>query len=339
MTTLVELADVAVLSPRVLRVLGQNPGLYTLQGTNTYVVGEGSERILVRFVHATSRPAAPRPAPPRPAPPRRSLDPSPALMSVLIRRSFPQIDTGDGVPAWATLLEEAARTHAFTVTKVVLTHWHHDHVSGLADVQRLAAAAGRHTPVEVYKCPDAENDGALQGTFLPLEDGGVVRVPGATLRAVATPGHTADHLCLFLEEERALFSGDMVLGQGTAVFSSLREYMASLAKARELAPTVLYPGHGPVVPDGSAKLSEYLTHRNAREQQVVAQLRAAGTPQTIPELVSVIYAAYPVELHLPAQGSIRQHLQKLLEEGRVRRIDAADDDDEERWALLQEASL
>jgi endoribonuclease LACTB2 len=306
---LVTLADVEVLSPRVVRLLGQNPGLYTLQGTNTYVVGNGSERILVRA-----------PAPPRPA----CAEPG-AL----------QVDTGDGLPAWAALLRSAAQAHGFRVAAVVLTHWHHDHVSGVADVLQLAAEAGWPRP-PVYKCPDPAHDAPMSAdaALVPLVDGGVVAVGGATLRAVATPGHTDDHLCLWLEEERALFAGDMVLGQGTAVFASLRAYMASLARAHALAPAVLYPGHGPVVPDGAAKLAEYLAHRRAREDQLLALLAEQAAPAPVDALVAVIYAAYPVALHVPARGSLLHHLHKLEEEGRVRRVPANGDDADVGWALL-----
>lgn len=250
--------------------------------------------------------------------------------------------------AWAQQLDRVAQEHGFVITKVILTHWHHDHVGGVDDVLRLArdrwhrgsgssdaaAAAGQ---VEIYKAPDAEHDAGLPPGVRPLADGAVVAVPGATLRAVTTPGHTDDHVCLLLEEEGALFAGDMVLGQGTTVFTNLRTYMASLRKAHALQPAVLYPGHGPVVADATAKLHEYWSHRHTREQQIVARLAEAGRPQTIPELVAVIYAAYPVELHLPAQHSVAQHLGKLLEEGRVRRLPAATADEDDRWQLVVDA--
>jgi len=248
------------------------------------------------------------------------------------------------VDAWARQLGRVAQEHRFVITKVLLTHWHHDHVGGAGDVLRLArdhwhrggsdAAAGE---VEIYKVPDAEHDAGLPPVVRPLADGAVVAVPGATLRAVTTPGHTDDHVCLLLEEEGALFAGDMVLGQGTTVFTNLRTYMASIRKAHALQPVVLYPGHGPVVADATAKLHEYWSHRHAREQQIVALLTKAGRPQTIPDLVAVIYAAYPVELHLPAQNSVAQHLGKLLEEGRVRRLPAATADDDDRWQLVVDA--
>jgi glyoxylase-like metal-dependent hydrolase (beta-lactamase superfamily II) len=100
---------------------------------------------------------------------------------------------------------------------------------------------------------------------------------GATLRVMHTPGHANDHCCFLLEEEQALFTGDNVLGVGSAVITELDTCLASLQRMADCEPRRLYPGHGPVVEDGPAKLREYQAHRLARIQQVCAgSLLSAG---------------------------------------------------------------
>ena len=165
-----------------------------------------------------------------------------------------------------------------------------------------------------------------------LADGEVVRTEGATLRAVHTPGHAADHLCYVLEEEGSIFSGDNVLGVGTTVIpiegGDLLEYMASLERLLAEEPTAIYPAHGPRIEDGRAKLREYIAHRNAREVEIVEALEAGL--DRIPDIVSRVYAAYPVALHGAARMSVCSHLLKLEREDRVRR---EGEPLEARWTL------
>lgn len=103
---------------------------------------------------------------------------------------------------------------------------------------------------------------------------------GASLRAMHTPGHATDHCCFLLEEEAALFTGDNVLGVGSAVITELDSYMASLQRMADCQPRRLYPGHGPAVEDGPAKLREYQAHRLARIQQVRVSVRGRAAPDS-----------------------------------------------------------
>jgi glyoxylase-like metal-dependent hydrolase (beta-lactamase superfamily II) len=97
--------------------------------------------------------------------------------------------------------------------------------------------------------------------YTEIRDGQIFQVEGATLTAVATPGHTSDHTSFYSKEESALFSGDCILGQGSTVFESLKDYMESLQRLKTLAPKKIYPGHGPVVENGTEKIEEYILHR------------------------------------------------------------------------------
>src|SRR5258705_5779925 len=238
------------------------------------------------------------------------------------------LDTGQGIPAYLPVLAQALERAGCAIQEIVLTHGHFDHIGG------AAAVIERYGALRVSKRPHAGFDKLFSGTIAPIGDGDVVRTEGATLRALHTPGHAEDHLCYVLEEERAIFSGDNVLGVGTTVIPSeggdLLDYMNSLERLRAEEPTAIYPAHGPVIREGRAKIREYIDHRNQREQEILAALRAGLN--LIPEIVARVYVAYPVALHMPARASVCSHLLKLEREGRVRRTGAAPLD--AHWALV-----
>ncbi|OAA54799.1 metallo-beta-lactamase superfamily protein [Niveomyces insectorum RCEF 264] len=231
--------------------------------------------------------------------------------------------------------------------------WHPDHVGGIDQVRQLVPG------VPVYQNQAGAGAGGRATTtastddVLDIADGQAFRVPGATLRAVHTPGHAANHMVFVLAEEGAVFAGDNVLGQGTAVFEDLAVYLRSLARMRALYPVDdgateedsrfrgrrLYPGHGPVVADGPAKITEYMEHRQQREDQVVQLLRtqnataaaaavelASVSPPsawTAQALVEVIYADVRKDLHAAAERGVVQILQKLESEGKAVRDGSA----------------
>ncbi|KAF2176389.1 Metallo-hydrolase/oxidoreductase [Zopfia rhizophila CBS 207.26] len=258
---LVPLPEVEKLSSRVFRVLGGNPGKFTLQGTNTYIVGQGPSRLL--------------------------------------------IDTGEGKPEWIKSLKSVLDDEKITIDKAILTHWHPDHIGGVADL------SGVSSKTEVYKNDPSKG-------WLDISDGQKFETEGATLRAFHCPGHTTDHMALILEEEDAMFTGDNVLGQGTAVFEDLATYMKSLDRMSTQFKGRAYPGHGPVIEDGPAKILEYIRHRKEREKQVLdvlAEEKEGGW--TAMNIVKIIYKDYPENLYAPAEKGILQILGKLLKEGKV----------------------
>ena len=228
------------------------------------------------------------------------------------------LDPGQGAAGYLDVLARAMeRTGCEAIQEIVLTHGHVDHIGGVAQVLE------RFGPLRVSKLPWPDFDRACSAPLTPIGDGAVVRTEGATLRAVHAPGHAPDHLCFVLEEERALFSGDNVLGVGTTVIpdgtGDLLDYLASLERLLAEAPARIYPAHGPVIEDGQAKLREYLAHRAARERQIVAALGQGPAPIAI--VVARVYTDVPVALHDAAAHSVAAHLRKLEREGRARRFD------------------
>jgi ribonuclease/clavin/mitogillin len=277
------LPDVDAWSDRVVVALGQNPSIFTGPGTNSYLVGSGTERIL--------------------------------------------LDPGDGKDAYLPILEQALERSGSRIQEIVCTHGHPDHLGGVASIiERFGA-------LQVSKLPWPGNDEKYWNDITPLEDGCIVRTEGATLRGVHAPGHAPDHLCFVLEEERSMFTGDNVLGVGTTVIPSssgdLLDYMNSLDRLLAEQPTALYPAHGPRIPDGVAKIREYIDHRNQREAQILSAV--TDGLDRIPAMVKRIYARYPESLHAAAGSSVAAHLIKLECEQRVAR-----DGDEPlaaRWSL------
>jgi glyoxylase-like metal-dependent hydrolase (beta-lactamase superfamily II) len=167
-----------------------------------------------------------------------------------------------------------------------------------------------------------------------LRDGETVKGDGVTLVPIHTPGHASDHLCFFLEEERALFSGDLILNGSTTVIpdedGDLAQYLDSLRRVQSLGVRHIYPAHGPVIEDGPGKIQEFLDHRMLRERQILEVL--GGGPRAIPEIVAVIYADVIPALHRMAGMSVHSHLRKLKNEGRVSEEPVAAGPS--RWTLL-----
>jgi glyoxylase-like metal-dependent hydrolase (beta-lactamase superfamily II) len=164
-----------------------------------------------------------------------------------------------------------------------------------------------------------------------LDDGDEIVHAGGRLRAVHTPGHESGHCCYYDPDRGWLFTGDLILGQGTVVIpppdADMIAYLASLRRLLELQLTCIFPGHGPAIERPYDKISEYLSHRAMREQQIVAAMEAGVT--AIPDIVARLYADVHPALHGAAALTVRAHLGKLDREGVVREVDAG------RWELVR----
>jgi len=177
-------------------------------------------------------------------------------------------------------------------------------------------------------------DAGLPDGIDDLRDGQDVHGDGVTLVPIYTPGHASDHLCYYLPEEKALFTGDVVLGGSTTVIPSddgdLLDYMASLRRLQSLELRRIYPAHGPVIDDPQARIAEYIEHRHQRERQILDALGAG--PSVIPDVVKRVYVDVAPALHGIAAMSVESHLKKLKREGRVR--ETVQRDAPSRWELV-----
>ena len=209
------------------------------------------------------------------------------------------VDPGPSLEAHRQSVFDAAQERG-GIGGIAITHDHADHVEGAVALRDRAggvpmgAARYEHADVRL-------GDGDAFGPFT----------------VVATPGHAPDHLAFLAGD--ACFTGDAVLGQGSVFVApdpgALRGYLAGLERLQARAPATICPGHGPVVDDPAAKLAEYLAHRRAREDALVAAL--GDGLRSVDELLDRVWSDAPTELRLAATVTLAAHLDKLDEEARL----------------------
>lgn len=275
-------------SPLVRRVLARNASPFSYTGTQTHIVGHGEVAII------------------DPGP----LGDDPAHVDALIR-----------------IVEEGGER----VRAILCTHTHRDHSPAAATLAVATGGAVIGCAPLVLEDDGPRADASFDATYAPvrvLSDGESVEGPGWTLRALATPGHTSNHLCFALEEEKALFTGDHVMGWSTSVVSppdgDMTDYMKSLALLLPRDDARYYPAHGEPVDNPQRLVRGMIVHRRQREGQILAQLESEA--KTIAAMVPVMYKAIDSRLHPAAGRSVLAHLIDLERQGRVVR-------DGEVWAL------
>ena len=266
--------------PGVRRLLANNPSPFTFKGTVSYIVGRGNVAI---------------------------IDPGP-----LDERHI-------------GALLEAVRGE--TVTHVFVTHTHRDHSPAAARIKAatdaLVLAQGPHRPARPLHLGEtarleASNDVGFRPDRM-LADGETVRGADWTIEAVATPGHTANHMAYALREPKLLFSGDHVMAWSTPVVAPpdgcMRDYVASLEKLTRRSEPVYLPGHGGTVRDAPRFVQHYIRHRQAREASILHRLGKGEAD--IPTIVRAVYIGLDPRLAHAAGLSVLAHLEDLLERGVV----------------------
>jgi glyoxylase-like metal-dependent hydrolase (beta-lactamase superfamily II) len=210
------------------------------------------------------------------------------------------------------------------VTHILVTHTHADHSPAAQPLKEWTGAkiygfgphsSGKEDGAKVEEGGDRD--------FIPdvaMRDGDIIEGNGLTFECVYTPGHTSNHMCYGLREEKALFTGDHVMGWSTTVVAppdgDMAQYIASLRKLLARDDKILFPTHGAPVRDPQPFLQAYLDHRLEREAQILTCLR--GGTSTIPDIVARLYVDVDQRLHPAAARSVLAHLIQLEAEGRVR---------------------
>jgi glyoxylase-like metal-dependent hydrolase (beta-lactamase superfamily II) len=266
--------------PGVRRVMADNPGPFTFKGTLSYIIGKGRVAI---------------------------------------------VDPGPDDSAHIGALLDAVRNE--TVTHIFVTHTHRDHSPAVPAIKAATGATvyaegphraarplhiGEHNPLE----------GSGDRNFKPdvmLKDGEVVSCDGWSIEAVATPGHTANHMAYAFKEKNALFVGDHVMAWATSIVAppdgAMSDYMASLAKLAKRNETIYFPGHGPAINDAGRFVNYYILHRRAREDSILHRLSKGATD--IPTIVRAIYIGIDPRLTGAAGLSVLAHLEDLVARGEV----------------------
>ncbi|WP_332119011.1 MBL fold metallo-hydrolase [Azorhizobium caulinodans] len=266
-------------TPLVRRIVAPNPSPFTFTGTCSYIVGRGQVAIL---------------------------------------------DPGPDDPAHVAALLDAVRGE--TVTHILVTHTHRDHSPAAAALKAATGAVtvgeGPHRPARPLHIGEINAlDASGDMDFLPdiaLAEGEALTGPGWTLEAIATPGHTANHLAFALPENDLLFSGDHVMAWATTIVAppdgAMGDYVRSLKKLAARSEPLYLPGHGGPVRDAPAFVRDYLDHRRAREAAI---LRGLERNTTIPDLVRGIYIGLDPRLVGAASLTVLAHLEDMVGKGLV----------------------
>jgi glyoxylase-like metal-dependent hydrolase (beta-lactamase superfamily II) len=272
--------QVQEVAPGVRAIVADNPGPFTFKGTISYIVGHGQVAI---------------------------IDPGP-----------------DDVVHVAALLD-AVRDE--TITHIFVTHTHRDHSPAAAKIKDATGAKvlaqGPHRPARPLHTGEIRRlDASVDLDFRPditLADGEIVNGKGWTLQAVATPGHTANHMAYAFKEADLLFAGDHVMAWSTTIVAppdgAMSDYMASLHKLAERSEPLYLSGHGAPVRDAPRYVQYLIRHRQAREASILRRLGKGAAD--IPTIVRAVYIGLDPRLVGAAALSVLAHLEELVARGTV----------------------
>jgi len=235
-------------------------------------------------------------------------------------RQLAVIDPGPDLPEHIDALEVAIGGR--DVVAIMCTHTHRDHSPAARPLAERTDAPIIGCAPLALETVGPRADASFDGDYSPdrvLDDGDLLEIDGETVAAVATPGHTSNHLCFAYRG--ALFSGDHVMGWSTTVVvppdGDMAAYMASLDTLRQRDDRVYYPAHGPAVTNPQQYVRHLVGHRMQREKQILGLI--GDQAREIPDIVANAYPGLDPRLTVAAGGSVLAHLVDLERRGLVER--------------------
>ncbi|CAO3606595.1 unnamed protein product [Mucor hiemalis] len=292
-TDLPQLPDFSQLSDKVWRVMGLNPGKFTLQGTNTYIVGTGNRKVLIDC--GDGQPGYV----PLLIESLKSINPEAYISDILISHCHKDHWGGLDDIMSSELNKQQSQSinvHKFPLLEESTLFKHLDSFPQQVEVKELA------------------------------DDQVFVVDSNVHIRVVHTPGHAKDHCAFYFEEEDIVFTADCILGHGSVAFEDLTEYIYGLRRIQDLKPSKLYPGHGDVVNNGIEKVEQYLSIRMAKENQILEIMRRdrsrTWTPIEIVDEMSSASKGYNEHFMAVVVRTIGLHLIKLYFDEKVEMVKA-----------------
>ena len=241
---------------------------------------------------------------------------------ILGRGNVAVIDPGPALPEHVDAI--LAATKGETISHVLITHTHNDHSPAWqllkAHCPAKTYAYGPHGAGKLEQGIAVEEGGDFQ--FQPdirVKDGDIIQGDGWSVECVYTPGHTSNHMCFQLREEKCLFTGDHVMGWSTSIISppdgDMKQYMASLELLLKRDDARYWPTHGPCIDDTRGLVSAFIEHRRDREAQIISSLKS-GIHQ-IRAMVPGMYVDLPEFMYPAAARSVFAAVAYLVETGRI----------------------
>ncbi|MBU2646449.1 MBL fold metallo-hydrolase [bacterium] len=282
-----EYGQISQVSPMIRRVVANNPNFFTFYGTNTYILGRGNVAL---------------------------VDPGP--------------DLAEHIDAIRAGLQGEVITHIF------ITHTHFDHwpacralqeaygARSYAYVHEQESTGSPEVPSEDVKALSNQERFEISG-FVPdvsVSHGDILQGDGWSVECVFTPGHASNHMCYQLREEKALMSGDHVMGWSTSVISppsgNMEAYMNSLELLKQRDDACFWPAHGPGIDNPREFVQAFIVHRQERERDIITELKKEGV-NTIREMVPTLYREVPEFLHPAAERSVLATIIYMIKKGTV----------------------